>query len=157
MNILEGNDGSYDSSENLVTPDPERDSNLEPRLLLTQTERDVIFGSGTTISAIHYVQHRVNTVADIPDVYYISQDNGITWQKLTQVSDVSVEMDKTSKKFNNSDAATLGKKIKAKYDKNSQSDNKSDGIINLDHNDSVKYDVEDNDREKYYIVEVIYK
>ena len=154
MNILEGNDGSYDSSGNLVTPDPERDSNLEPRLVLTQTERDAIFGSGT-ISVTHYVQHRVNTVADIPDVYYISQDNGITWQKLTQVSDVSVQMDNTSKKFNGINNR-LGEKIKAKFDTNSQSDNKSDGIINLDFNDFVNYDVESNVRENSYIVDGIY-
>ena len=155
INILEGNDGSYDSNGNLVTPDPERDSNLEPRLVLTQTERDAIFGSGTTISVTHYVQHRANGLNDVPDVNYISQDDGITWQKLTQVSDVSVQMDNTSKKFNGINNR-LGEKIKAKFDTNSQSDNKSDGIINLDFNDFVNYDVESNVRENSYIVEDIY-
>ena len=155
INILEGNDGSYDSNGNLVTPDPERDSNLEPRLVLTQTERDAIFGSGTTIigtteNGTHYVQHRVNTVANIPDVHYISQDNGITWQKLTQVSDVSVAMSNTTKIFNGIDE-TLGKKIKDKSVANS-----TDGILNLDFEDFVNYEVESNVRENSYIVEGIY-
>jgi hypothetical protein len=149
MNILEGNDGSYDSNGNLVVPDPERDSNLEPRLVLTQVEKDAIFGLGTTISATHYVQHRVNAIgnANIPDVYYISQDNGLTWQKLTQVSDVSVAMSNTSQIFNNINE-TLGKKIKDKFDANS-----SDGILNLDFEDFVNYEVESNVRENSYIVE----
>ena len=155
INILEGNDGSYDSNGNLVTPDPERDSNLEPRLVLTQTERDAIFGSGTTIigtteNGTHYVQHRVNTVANIPDVHYISQDNGITWQKLTQVSDVSVAMSNTTKIFNGIDE-TLGEKIKDKSVANS-----TDGILNLDFEDFVNYEVESNVRENSYIVEGIY-
>lgn len=149
MNILEGNDGSYDSSGNLVVPDPERDSNLEPRLVLTQAEKDAIFGSGTTIEATHYVQHRVNAIGntDIPYVYYISQDNGLTWQKLTQVSDVSVAMSNTSKTFNNI-TETLGKKIKDKFDNNS-----TDGILNLDFEDFVNYEVELNVRENSYIQE----
>lgn len=156
MNILEGNDGSYDSNGNLVVPDPERDSNLEPRLVLTQAEKDGIFGSGTTISATHYVQHRVNSIgnANIPNVYYISQDNGITWQKLTQVSDVSVEMDNTSKIFNNSNER-LGEKIKEKFDANT-TDNVGDGILNLDFEDFVNYEVESNVRENSYIVEGSY-
>ena len=156
INILEGNDGSYDSTGNLVTPDPERDSNLEPRLVLTQVERDTIFGSttiiGTTEAGTHYVQHRVNTVANIPDVHYISQDNGITWQKLTQVSDVSVEIPNDpitdTKMFNNINE-TLGKKIKDKSDANSID-------LNLDFEDFVNYDVESNVRENSYIVEGIY-
>tara|TARA_B000000477_G_scaffold113010_1_gene108182 strand:- start:685 stop:6828 length:6144 start_codon:yes stop_codon:yes gene_type:complete len=155
INILEGNDGSYDSNGNLVTPDPERDSNLEPRLVLTQAERDDIFGSGTTIigtteTGTHYVQHRVNTVSNIPDVHYISQDNGITWQKLTQVSDVSVVMSNTTKIFNGINE-TLGKKIKDKSVANS-----TDGILNLDFEDFVNYEVESNVRENSYIVEGIY-
>lgn len=155
MNILEGNDGSYDSNGNLVVPDTERDSNLEPRLVLTQAERDDIFGSGTTIigtteSGTHYVQHRVNTVANIPDVHYISQDNGITWQKLTQVSDVSVAMSNTSQIFNNINQ-TLGTKIKDKSVANT-----SDGILNLDFEDFVNYEVESNVRENSYIEEGIY-
>lgn len=155
INILEGNDGSYDSNGNLVTPDPERDSNLEPRLVLTQAERDDIFGSGTTIigtteTGTHYVQHRVNDVANIPDVHYISQDNGITWQKLTQVSDVSVAMSNTTKIFNNIDEK-LGKKIKDKSVANT-----TDGILNLDFEDFVNYEVESNVRENSYIVEGIY-
>jgi hypothetical protein len=155
MNILEGNDGSYDSNGNLVVPDLQRDSNLEPRLVLTQAEKDGIFGADTDITSTHYVQHRVNSVTGVPKVYYISQDNGITWQKLTQVSDVSVEMDNTSKKFNNIDA-TLGKKIKDKFDINSLSANKSDGILNLDFEDFVNYEVEANIRENSYIVEGVY-
>ena len=147
MNILEGNDGSYDSNGNLVVPDPERDSNLEPRLVLTQAEKDEIFGSGTTILATHYVQHRANTLTDVPDVYYISQDHGLTWQKLTQVSDVSVAMSNTSQIFNNINE-TLGKKIKHKFDANT-----SDGILNLDFEDFVNYEVESNVRENSYIVE----
>lgn len=151
MNILEGNDGSYDSSGILVTPDSERDSNLEPRLVLTQAERDDIFGSttivGTTENGTHYVQHRVNTVANIPDVHYISQDNGITWQKLTQVSDVSVRMSNTNKIFNGIDE-TLGEKIKDKSVANS-----TDGILNLDFEDFVNYEVESNVRENSYIVQ----
>ena len=156
INILEGNDGSYDSTGNLVTPDSERDSNLEPRLVLTQAERDDIFGSttivGTTETGTHYVQHRVNSLSNsnIPDVHYISQDNGITWQKLTQVSDVSIELDNTTKTFNNIDA-TLGKKIKDISVANS-----TDGILNLDFEDFVNYDVESNVRENSYIVEDIY-
>lgn len=156
INILEGNDGSYDSTGNLVTPDSERDSNLEPRLVLTQAERDDIFGSttivGTTETGTHYVQHRVNSLSNsnIPDVHYISQDNGITWQKLTQVSDVSIELDNTTKIFNNIDA-TLGKKIKDISVANS-----TDGILNLDFEDFVNYDVESNVRENSYIVEDIY-
>ena len=78
MNILEGNDGSYDSSGNLVVPDPERDSKSQPRLVLTQAERDAIFRSDTTINSTYYVEHRANTITDVPDVYYISQDDGIT-------------------------------------------------------------------------------
>lgn len=151
MNILEGNDGSYDSSGNLVVPDPQRDSNLEPRLVLTQAEKDEIFGSGTTISATHYVQHRANTLASVPDVYYISQDNGITWQKLTQVSDVSVELDNSSSKTFNNVTKRLGEKIKDKFDANL-----SDGILNLDFEDYVNYDVEANIRENSYIVEGVY-
>ena len=157
MNILEGNDGSYDSNGNLVVPDPERDSNLEPRLVLTQAEKDEIFGSGATITASHYVQHRVNSIANVPDVYYISQDNGITWQKLTQVSDVSVRMDNTSKIFNfNELNETLGKKIKDKFDENSSDIILSDGILNLDFEDFVNYEVEANIRENSYIVEGVY-
>ena len=155
MNILEGNDGSYDSNGNLVVPDPERDSNLEPRLVLTQAEKDEIFGSGTPITATHYVQHRVNSIAGVPDVYYISQDNGITWQKLTQVSDVSVRMDNTSKIFNEINE-TLGKKIKDKFDTNSSDIILSDGILNLDFEDFVNYEVEANIRENSYIVEGVY-
>lgn len=155
MNILEGNDGSYDSNGNLVVPDLQRDSNLEPRLVLTQAEKDGIFGADTEIKSTHYVQHRVNSVTGVPKVYYISQDNGITWQKLTQVSDVSVEMDNTSKKFNNIDA-TLGKKIKDKFDINSLSANKSDGILNLEFEDFVNYEVETNIRENSYIVEGVF-
>lgn len=157
INILEGNDGSYDSNGNLVTPDPERDSNLEPRLVLSQTERDEIFGSGSTIigtteTGTHYVQHRVNVLgnANIPDVHYISQDNGLTWQKLTKVSDVSVVMSNISKKFNNVDE-TLGKKIKDK-----SVVNLIDGIFNLDFEDFVNYEVEENVKENSYIVEGIY-
>jgi hypothetical protein len=155
MNILEGNDGSYDSNGNLVVPDLQRDSNLEPRLVLTQAEKDGIFGADTDITSTHYVQHRVNSVTGVPKVYYISQDNGITWQKLTQVSDVSVEMDNTSKKFNNIDA-TLGKKIKDKFDINSLSANKSDGILNLEFEDFVNYEVETNIKENSYIVEGVF-
>ena len=148
MNILEGNDGSYDSEGNIVAPDPERDSNLEPRLVLTQAEKNTIFGD-TTITALHYVQHRVNGLgnANIPDVYYISQDNGFTWQKLTQVSDVSVAMSNTSQKFNNINE-TLGKKIKDKFNANS-----SGGILNLDFEDFINYEVESNVRENSYIVQ----
>ena len=160
MNILEGNDGSYDSDGDLVTPDPERDSNLEPRLVLTQVERDTIFGSttivGTTENGTHYVQHRVNSLSNsnIPNVHYISQDNGITWQKLTQVSDVSVEIPNdpiTDKKMFNNINETLGEKIKDISVANS-----TDGILNLDFEDFVNYDVEDNIRENSYIVEDIY-
>lgn len=160
INILEGNDGSYDSNGNLVTPDPERDSNLEARLVLTQVERDTIFGStpivGTTENGTHYVQHRVNSLSNsnIPDVHYISQDNGITWQKLTQVSDVSVEIPNdpiTDKKMFNNINETLGKKIKDISVANS-----TDGILNLDFEDFVNYDVESNVRENSYIVEGIY-
>jgi len=156
MNILEGNDGSYDSSGNLVTPDPERDSNLEPRLVLTQAERNAIFGSSTPILETHYVEHRVNAIgnANIPDVYYISQDNGFTWQKLTQVSDVSVEMSNTRKKFNNIEKR-LGEKIKAKFDANT-TDNVGDGILNLNFEDFVNYEVESNVRENSYIVEGVF-
>ena len=155
MDILEGNDGSYNSNGDLVTPDPERDSNLEPRLVLTQTERDAIFGSttidGTTEALTHYVQHRVNSVANIPDVHYISEDNGITWQKLTQVSDVSVSMSNTTKIFNGINE-TLGKKIKDKSIAN-LTNGIFDGILNLDFEDFVNYDVESNVRENSYIVE----
>ena len=112
-------------------------------------EKDDIFGSGTTILEKHYVQHRVNAIgnANIPDVYYISQDNGLTWKKLTQVSDVSVAMSNTSQIFNNINE-TLGKKIKDKFDANT-----SDGILNLDFEDFVNYQVESNVRENSYIVE----